>query len=959
MNTGICKQTAHFCSALLLGLTLAVPTSAEPNADSGLDPERKTAVLEAISEARDTLARQRSQRSPAQSPEETQPQEDPLDETNLHENSVVETPLAEEIDVLATEIDAQTVETAEHDESSAAPALATAESLHPSSSSDATDTPAADTPAADTPAADTAPDALPSDASPGIDPPSADTRTLHRLRDEPTIEALDAHRIARFQAFVDRLTEEEGALHRLREVGGRIIGPPLEFLPLQPYVLDPRWNQAMALLADDDCDEAMNLATDALGPPSQHLDGEPAIRYAFARIQLCNGNATQGRRTLRELTELDGPVGVLASRALGADVRATSDDNSLPLSTLIQHGRERADQGDVDGALEELRLLREGLHSNVDRHRVRLEEARILEDDHRLDDAAQAYLGVYRMTRWWRSSDQIVAQIEEAEARMDRTIIPFGDRIDRMREFIERGRYRQAQQVSSENVRVRGVSGSEVRGWTRYRQALQNERDRKRTLAATQFEEAESLIQDPEVRPRLYFGWARALRRTDEDARAIELYQRLCQEYPRNHLCSQALFEAGRLLQYKNRHTEAREHFAQLVGLHPFSPDVADALWLFALSAYLEEDFAAAIPPLQELIAHHGELKDESELTVGLKARYWIGQNYLRLGDEANAQRWFQETIDHGALTWYGRLAALRLENAGLPARIRLPTVRLSKDQIEDFATLRLPTHPRLSLAAELARIGLYAEALQEVRNQLAVHPTPEGGVQLRAALHLAMDEPNWAHWIMKGILDEAGPTHRTLRDWGFAFPLNYIELAHAFGSQYGVSPYLVQAIIRQESGFRPTVSSHAGAMGLMQLMPATARYTSRQFLEQGSLSNRQILHEETNVRLGTMYIRIHIAHAADQPSLALAGYNAGPGALRSWFERYGDREIDAFVESITYAETRGYVRKVMTSYITYQGLYGDGTLPHIDLQLPESLRSWGEVPEVNAEATDPVSLAW
>jgi hypothetical protein len=66
---------------------------------------------------------------------------------------------------------------------------------------------------------------------------------------------------------------------------------------------------------------------------------------------------------------------------------------------------------------------------------------------------------------------------------------------------------------------------------------------------------------------------------------------------------------------------------------------------------------------------------------------------------------------------------------------------------------------------------------------------------------------------------------------------------------------------------------------------------------------------------------------------------------LKSWFTRYGDRETDAFVESITYQEARGYVRKVMTSYITYSALYGGGLI-EVPLTLPEALGKWGEVPE-------------
>jgi len=80
-----------------------------------------------------------------------------------------------------------------------------------------------------------------------------------------------------------------------------------------------------------------------------------------------------------------------------------------------------------------------------------------------------------------------------------------------------------------------------------------------------------------------------------------------------------------------------------------------------------------------------------------------------------------------------------------------------------------------------------------------------------------------------------------------------------------------------------------------------------------------------------------------------LAGYNAGAGALESWFKRYGDRDVDAFVESITYQEARGYVRKVMTSYITYSALYG-GELLDIPLKMPAKLGKWGVVPEVESK---------
>ena len=785
------------------------------------------------------------------------------------------------------------------------------------------------------------------------------------LDDHRVSQSLDEERLERMRAFFDRFNDDDAdppaPLVRLRNVGHHLTDSDSTYRPLQPHVPDPRWNEAMQLLVDDDCDDALSLATELLGPPEVHADGEPAITYAFARIKMCASNRSQraaGRATMQELAQHSTTVGALARKRLGHSAHADIDDDAQGIGGHINDAQRLAADGKVDEALAQLVEFRSTLSGGWDRHRVRLAEAKILEDAGRHDEAVMAYRGVYRKTRAWRSSDNISARIERAAERMDREIITFGDRVDRMRALIARGRYRQARAVSRENVQIRGVSGSEVRGWTRYRQALQNERDRNRERAVRQFEEANDLIEDPDVRPRLYFGWARALRRTDGDTEAIELYDRICREYPAHSLCDRSLYEAGRLHQYRNRHDEARQRFMALGGLHPFSEHLPDALWRYALSAYLEEDYESAIAPLEQIVEHHGEIQDASELTIGLKARYWLGVNHLQMGDDHNARRWLQSTVDHGPLTWYGRLAVTRLENEQMPVRISNPTAKLSKEEIEDFASLRLPDHPRLAMAAELTRLGLYDDALAEVRSQLDVHPTPPGAIQLRAALHLAVDEPNWAHWIMKSVIDESGPTHRTLRDWGFAFPLNYFDLSHQFGTEFDVSPHLVQAIMRQESGFRATVSSYAGAMGLMQLMPGTARYTARRFFETQSMTNNQILNEETNVRLGTMYIRIHQAHAADHTSMALAGYNAGPSPLRSWFERYGDREIDAWVESITYRETRGYVRKVMTSYITYQGLYGDGDPPHIELELPDELREWGVVPEAEElKEGEPVSM--
>ncbi|MEZ4462217.1 MAG: transglycosylase SLT domain-containing protein [bacterium] len=716
---------------------------------------------------------------------------------------------------------------------------------------------------------------------------------------------------------------------------------------LAPAVDDPVWTVAVRLFEDGKCKDALKQIE---GIAAAKTASDEA-RFGIARIQMCAGQGATARETLKTLANGTGAVATAARVRLGlkddasAAEDAGQDDEGQYLSQLLDAAKIRARKS-PDQAIADLDALHGSLKQSWDKYRVRLAQAEILEAAGRIDEAGAAYLELYRKTRGWKVNDSIEDRIETLERKHKKTFLTYGERIDRMRHLVARGRYKEAKQVSIENAKLRKVGGKEVSGWTKFRLALQAEREKDRAKAVKLFEEADKLVADKEVRPRIYFGWARALRRTNQDTAAIGLYERLCKEYPDQQLCEESLYEAGRLLQYQDKHAQALAKFDEVIQKHGDGDFVADAVWRSAFSHYLLGQYDDAIVHLERLRTEFGDLRDESELSLALKATYWIGVSHLKAGHRAKAQKVLQETIDRGMLTWYGRLAATRMKSEGWSPDVPMPDGRLTAADLEELSSLMVPEHPRLEQAALLVRLGFYQDALKELRTQVAVYPVPDGANRMLSAILLARGDAQRAHWNMKKFIDESGPNDLTLRDWGTAFPLAYMELAHKYGEKAGVSPFLVQAIMRQESGFRPTVKSWAGAMGLMQLMPGTANWTAKTFMETGKFNRRDLLDPEKNVRLGSMYIRVHTAHASDRVSLALAGYNAGAGALESWFKRYGDRELDAFVESITYQEARGYVRKVMTSYITYSALYG-GQLLEIPVEMPKSLGKWGQIPEV------------
>ncbi len=154
---------------------------------------------------------------------------------------------------------------------------------------------------------------------------------------------------------------------------------------------------------------------------------------------------------------------------------------------------------------------------------------------------------------------------------------------------------------------------------------------------------------------------------------------------------------------------------------------------------------------------------------------------------------------------------------------------------------------------------------------------------------------------------------------WRVAYPMGYVPVIRSYAAG-SVDPYLVAALIREESLYDAKALSPAGAIGLMQLMPATARRLGGEGEDLGKL--RDLLFDsETNIRLGSRYLGTLVQRFSGNILHAVAAYNAGPTAVSSWVRRNGARDPEEFVELIPYRETRGYVKRVLRSYREYHRL--------------------------------------
>ncbi|MDR8320018.1 murein transglycosylase, partial [Acinetobacter baumannii] len=149
-------------------------------------------------------------------------------------------------------------------------------------------------------------------------------------------------------------------------------------------------------------------------------------------------------------------------------------------------------------------------------------------------------------------------------------------------------------------------------------------------------------------------------------------------------------------------------------------------------------------------------------------------------------------------------------------------------------------------------------------------------------------------------------------------FPLAYNDLFARYVSGKDIPQSYAMAIARQESAWNPKVRSPVGASGLMQIMPGTATHTVSMFSIPGYSGPSQLLDPETNINIGTSYLQYVYQQFGNNRIYASAAYNAGPGRVRSWQGNSAGRiDAVAFVESIPFSETRGYVKNVL-SYDAY-----------------------------------------
>jgi soluble lytic murein transglycosylase len=279
--------------------------------------------------------------------------------------------------------------------------------------------------------------------------------------------------------------------------------------------------------------------------------------------------------------------------------------------------------------------------------------------------------------------------------------------------------------------------------------------------------------------------------------------------------------------------------------------------------------------------------------------RYWKARALSALGRQSEANALLAPLSNQ--FNFYGQLAA---EELGTSISTVPQTYRPDEDEIEATAK-----DPGIVRALTLYAIGLRYEGALEW--QWAVKDYEDK--RLLAAAELASRN----EWYERAI-DTAERTV-LLHDFGLRFPTPYREVVQDYASQLDLDEAWIYGLVRQESRFAHTARSTAGASGLMQLMPSTARWVAKRLGLSGHHAKLTAT-ADSNIVLGTYYLRQMMDSLDNQMVLASAGYNAGPRRAREWI---AGRPLEGavYIETIPFAETREYVKRVMNNTLYYARL--------------------------------------
>ena len=624
--------------------------------------------------------------------------------------------------------------------------------------------------------------------------------------------------------------------------------------------------------------ERWNAAIDALersiGELPDPLSGW--TRYLQARFLVSSGrsDAADSLLSREELAETDGP--------LGERIHAVQ----------LELARARGDRERESEILDHLIRGREG---NAAGHAIRLAE--LLQEDDPDESAA-----LRRRALDLPGSDE--ARGEGARFTLSADSVETRDALRAGQALYGLADWPGA--TGAFRMALESATTGEEATEARYRLGLSLYRNRDHRLAIEQFEK---VVESPgRYRTSAAYYRARSIVATAGRETGAAALIAVADRFPRSRWAPRALKLAAERLGIQDC-AAARDLLARLISDYPTHWENAEALFQLGNCARRNGDREAA----QRWYVQLGNgVYHPHEKAQGF---FWAGRMAEGRGDTAAAASYLARAADRYPDTFYGALAA---DELGRPS---MPTVSLPEWGAD--GGLSVPDWAAADLAAGivLLRVGRREEGELQM-----LHAIDSGSTDRERLYGL------WSVCVEGRAFDAAVRLGEVLlrrfrwseddeRYRNLSYPLYYADLIESEAERNRLDPLLILALMKQESLFLSDARSYAGARGLMQLMPETAREWARR-LRLPQVDEEDLYDPSLSLRLGIPYFARLVRQFDGSVIKALAAYNAGATSVRRWERRLADERPETFVESIGYQETRTYVRTILNNYYRYRYLW-------------------------------------
>lgn len=355
---------------------------------------------------------------------------------------------------------------------------------------------------------------------------------------------------------------------------------------------------------------------------------------------------------------------------------------------------------------------------------------------------------------------------------------------------------------------------------------------------------------------------------------------------------------------------------------------------------YRQKEWKSASSQFQQLT-----MLQQSEEEVDLLARYWLWRSLQKLELKEQGERTARELMQRYPLTYYGVRARWEMgefSTAWLGREPGAQKMGLQKTGLQKTGAQKTNSR-RVKIWLSQAerqiwnRCHLYLQAgwLEAATAEWELLKSFGGrdGRLFSVAVEETLLRYPKAMSLAGKVLDEDLSEWRTYL-LSVLFPREYRELVAESSQRYDLDPYLVHALIKQESAYDPRAKSSAQALGLMQLIPPTAREVAENLRIENLLLPDDLYDQKTNIQFGTHYLSRMLRLAGGHVPIALAAYNAGPGRVTRWLnarpglsglreKRSSLADDEIWIEELPWAETRNYVRRILRNIIMYRAMYG------------------------------------